>query len=119
MHARERAYVGDVPGRVLRVVRDGRLVHRGAEKLFEVRDYRQISGVYDAVVSIEMLEAVGHEYFDAFFSKCNELLAPNGLMALQVITCPEARYESVRGGVDFIQKHIFPGGLIPSVGARR
>lgn len=80
-------------------------------------DYRKLTGQFDKIVSIEMLEAVGHEYFDAFFSKCDELLAPNGLVALQVITCPEARYESVRDGVDFIQKHVFPGGLIPSVGA--
>jgi cyclopropane-fatty-acyl-phospholipid synthase len=80
-------------------------------------DYRKLTGQFDKIVSIEMLEAVGHEYFDTFFAKCGELLAPNGLIALQVITCPEARYESVRGGVDFIQKHIFPGGLIPSVGA--
>jgi len=80
-------------------------------------DYRKLTGQFDKIVSIEMLEAVGHEYFDAFFAKCDELLAPNGLIALQVITCPEARYESVRGGVDFIQKHVFPGGLIPSVGA--
>jgi cyclopropane-fatty-acyl-phospholipid synthase len=64
-----------------------------------------------------MLEAVGHEYFDAFFAKCEEVLAPNGLVALQAITAPETRYESMRKGVDFIQKHIFPGGHIPSVGA--
>lgn len=80
-------------------------------------DYRTLRGTFDKIVSIEMLEAVGHEYFDAFFAKCGELLAPNGLVALQVITCPEARYERVRRGVDFIQKHIFPGGLIPSIGA--
>jgi cyclopropane-fatty-acyl-phospholipid synthase len=80
-------------------------------------DYRHLSGRFDKIVSIEMLEAVGHEYLDDFFTKCGELLAPNGLLAVQVITCPEARYESVRGGVDFIQKHIFPGGLIPSTGA--
>src|SRR5690606_12351107 len=71
----------------------------------------------DKIVSVEMLEAVGHEYFDAFFSKCGELLAPNGLVALQVITCPESRYESSLRTVDFIQKQIFPGGLLPSVGA--
>ena len=80
-------------------------------------DYRKLTGQFDKIASIEMLEAVGHEYFDVFFSKCNELLAPNGLMALQVITCPEARYESMRRGVDFIQKHVFPGGLIPSIEA--
>lgn len=80
-------------------------------------DYRKLSGQFDKIASIEMLEAVGHDYFDTFFSKCEELLAPNGMIAVQVITCPEARYESMRRGVDFIQKHIFPGGLIPSVGA--
>jgi cyclopropane-fatty-acyl-phospholipid synthase len=80
-------------------------------------DYRTVSGHFDKIVSIEMLEAVGHEYFDLFFAKCGELLAPNGLVALQVITAPESRYESIRHGVDFIQKHIFPGGLIPSAGA--
>lgn len=80
-------------------------------------DYRKLAGRFDRIVSIEMLEAVGHDYFDTFFSKCNELLAPNGLLALQVIVCPESRYESLRRGVDFIQKHIFPGGLIPSTGA--
>ncbi|MBV9493799.1 MAG: class I SAM-dependent methyltransferase [Acidobacteria bacterium] len=80
-------------------------------------DYRRLTGSFDKIVSIEMLEAVGHEYFDAFFAKCSELLRPNGLAALQVITCPDPRYERMRRGVDFIQKHIFPGGLIPSVGA--
>lgn len=80
-------------------------------------DYRKLTGQFDKIVSVEMLEAVGHEYFDAFFRKCDGLLAPNGLMALQVITCPESRYESSLRTVDFIQKHIFPGGLLPSVGA--
>lgn len=80
-------------------------------------DYRAVTGTFEKIVSIEMLEAVGHEYLDVFFRKCGELLAANGLLALQVITCPDARYERVRRGVDFIQKHIFPGGLIPSVGA--
>ncbi len=80
-------------------------------------DYRRMTGQFDRIVSIEMLEAVGHEYFDTFFGKCEELLAPNGVVALQVITAPETRYEAMRKGVDFIQKHIFPGGHIPSVGA--
>ena len=91
----------------------------GLEKLISVRleDYRRVEGRFDRIVSIEMLEAVGHEYLDAFFRHCHRLLNPNGLMALQVITCPDSRYEAVRKGTDFIQKHIFPGGLIPSVGA--
>ena len=79
-------------------------------------DYRQLDGTFDKIVSIEMLEAVGHDYFDTFFAKCAEVLAPNGMMAVQVITCPEWRCEPMRHGVDFIQKHIFPGGEVPSVG---
>ncbi len=91
----------------------------GLEDRIDLRllDYRKLTGQFDKIVSIEMLEAVGHEYFDVFFAKCSEVLAPNGLMALQVITCPDARYDAVRGGVDFIQKHIFPGGLVPAAGA--
>ena len=91
----------------------------GLEEQIDLRllDYRELTGQFDKIVSIEMLEAVGHEYFDTFFAKCHELLAPNGLMALQVITCPESRYEAMRRDVDFIQKHVFPGGMIPSAGA--
>jgi cyclopropane-fatty-acyl-phospholipid synthase len=58
---------------------------------------------------------VGHEYFDTFFTRCSDLLVPNGLVALQTITCPESRYDAMRRGVDFIQKHVFPGGLLASV----
>ena len=79
-------------------------------------DYRRITGRFDKIVSIEMLEAVGHDYFGVFFAKCAEVLAPNGLAAVQVITCPDWRCESMRRGVDFIQKHIFPGGEVPSIG---
>ncbi|MFZ2491471.1 MAG: cyclopropane-fatty-acyl-phospholipid synthase family protein [Thermoanaerobaculia bacterium] len=89
------------------------------EHLIDLRllDYRSLEGEFDKIVSIEMLEAVGHEHFDAFFGKCSELLAPNGLAALQVITFPDSRYEVMRHDVDFIQKHVFPGGLLPSVSA--
>ena len=62
-----------------------------------------------------MLEAVGHQFIPTYFSKCNELLKENGLLALQVITSPDARYEKMRHGGDFIQKHIFPGSLLPSL----
>lgn len=91
----------------------------GLEDLIDLRlaDYRTLTGQYDKIVSIEMLEAVGHEYLDTYFAQCNKLLAPNGLLALQVITCPDSRYERMRRGVDFIQKHIFPGGQILSIGA--
>ncbi len=80
-------------------------------------DYRDVRGRYDKIVSVEMIEAVGYEHYDTFFTRLDELLEPNGLVALQAITSPEARFEGIRNGVDFIQKHIFPGGLIPSVGA--
>lgn len=83
----------------------------------QLMDYRKLTGRFDKIVSIEMLEAVGHEYFDTFFGQVSALLEPDGLVAIQVITCPDTRYEALRRGVDFIQKHIFPGGLIPSVGA--
>jgi cyclopropane-fatty-acyl-phospholipid synthase len=81
----------------------------------QLRDYRDAHGTYDKIVSIEMLEAVGHRYFEAFFAQCERLLAPNGVLGLQVITCPDSRYDQLRTGVDWIQKHIFPGTLLPSV----
>lgn len=80
-----------------------------------IKDYRDIDGEYDKIVSIEMLEAVGHNYYEAYFAKCNEVLKPDGILAFQVITSPDSRYSSLRKGVDWIQKHIFPGSLLPSV----
>lgn len=82
-----------------------------------LQDYRYISGQFDKIVSIEMLEAVGHRFLDVYFRKCNELLKKDGILALQVITCPDSRYEGLKNGVDWIQKHIFPGSLLPSVAA--
>ena len=82
-----------------------------------LQDYRKMEGQFDKIVSIEMLEAVGHEYLDVYFRKCNEFLKKDGILAIQVITCPDSRYESLRKGVDWIQKHIFPGSLLPSVSA--
>ncbi|MGL4598856.1 MAG: class I SAM-dependent methyltransferase, partial [Bacteroidia bacterium] len=66
---------------------------------------------------IEMLEAVGAEFLEIYFRQCQRLLKSDGLLALQVITCPDSRFEDLRRGVDWIQKHIFPGSLLPSVGA--
>jgi cyclopropane-fatty-acyl-phospholipid synthase len=82
-----------------------------------LEDYRIIEGQYDRIVSIEMLEAVGAQYYDAYFRQVHRLLKQDGLVALQVITCPDSRFEELRRGVDWIQKHIFPGSLLPSVGA--
>ena len=80
-------------------------------------DYRDLTGEYDKLVSVEMIEAVGHHYFDTFFGRCGELLAPGGTMLLQAITIDDRQYEAARDSVDFIKRHIFPGCCIPSVGA--
>lgn len=79
-------------------------------------DYRDLTGSFDKLVSIEMIEAVGHEYLPAFFEKCGSLLKPTGQMLLQAITIPDDRYDFYRRHVDFIQKYIFPGGCLPSLG---
>ncbi len=81
-----------------------------------IKDYRALDGEFDKIVSIEMLEAVGHNYLETYFGKCAELLKPAGIFAFQVITSPDSRYNQLRNGVDWIQKHIFPGSLLPSVG---
>jgi len=81
------------------------------------KDYRDLTGQYDKLVSIEMIEAVGHEYLPTYFRTCSDRLKPDGLFAFQAITIPDQRYESYRRSVDFIQKYVFPGGFLPSVGA--
>jgi cyclopropane-fatty-acyl-phospholipid synthase len=79
------------------------------------RDYRKLTGQYDKLVSIEMIEAVGHEYLPTFFRKCSSLLKEDGKMLIQSITIADKRYDNYRKNVDFIQKHVFPGGCLPSV----
>ena len=81
----------------------------------ELRDYRDIQGSFDKVVSIEMMEAIGHRYLPEFCGVLDRVLKRDGLLALQFITCPDARYDEFRHGVDFIQKHIFPGSLLLSL----
>ena len=78
-------------------------------------DYRQLSGQYDKLVSIEMIEAVGHKYFDVFFKQCYQLLKPEGLFFLQAIVINDQAYEAAKDEVDFIKRYIFPGGCLPSV----
>ncbi len=78
-------------------------------------DYRKLSGQYDKLVSIEMIEAVGHQWFGTYFSRCSQLLKPGGLMAIQAITVPDQRYRLARDSVDFIKRYIFPGGCLPSI----
>lgn len=78
-------------------------------------DYRNIQGQYDKIVSVEMIEAVGHHYIDVFFSKVSQLLKPDGVAALQAITIRDQFYDDAVRSVDFIQRYIFPGSTIPSV----
>ncbi|WP_404424661.1 class I SAM-dependent methyltransferase [Nibricoccus sp. IMCC34717] len=94
-----------------------RIAAAGLSDRIEVRlqDYRDVRGEFDKLVSIEMLEAVGHAYQPDYFRACARLVKPRGLIALQFITCPDARYSAFRKGVDFIQKHIFPGSLLLSL----
>ena len=81
----------------------------------ELKDYRHLEGKFDKIVSIEMLEAVGHEFYKSYFSQCHHLLKKEGILALQVIISPDNRYESFRKNIDWIQKYIFPGSLLPSM----
>lgn len=81
------------------------------------QDYRKLEGKYDKLVSIEMIEAVGWQYYPVFFQTCARLLKPDGLMLLQAITIPDQRYDKARRSVDFIQRYIFPGSCIPSIQA--
>lgn len=80
-----------------------------------LEDYRDLTGQYDKLVSIEMIEAVGHRFLPGYFQQCARLLKNDGLMLLQSITIREQRYEQARNSVDFIQRYIFPGGALPSV----
>ena len=80
--------------------------------LFE--DYRHLKGKFDKLVSIEMIEAVGHKFYPTYFQQCAQLLKPDGLMLLQAITIEDQRFDRAKNNVDFIQRYIFPGGSLPS-----
>jgi cyclopropane-fatty-acyl-phospholipid synthase len=82
-----------------------------------LEDYRDLAGEYDALVSIEMIEAVGHQYLDTYFRRCSGLLKPSGAMLLQGITIRDQFYDQARRSVDFIKRFVFPGSFIPSVKA--
>jgi cyclopropane-fatty-acyl-phospholipid synthase len=96
-----------------------RIREAGLEDRVELllEDYRDLDGRYDKLVSIEMIEAVGHEFMDTYFEKCAGLLEEDGMMLLQAITIADQRYAGALKSVDFIQKYIFPGGFLPSVTA--
>jgi cyclopropane-fatty-acyl-phospholipid synthase len=82
-----------------------------------LRDYRDLTGQYDKLISIEMVEAVGHQFLETYLAKCSALLKPRGAMLLQAITIQDQIYASALRDVDFIQRYIFPGSFIPSITA--
>lgn len=94
-----------------------RIKQAGLESRIELilADYRDLKGSFDHIVSIEMIEAVGHKFLPVYFHKCNELLKKNGKLAVQVITMSDNRYEKYLKSTDFIQQYIFPGSCCPSV----
>ena len=81
------------------------------------KDYRDLQGQYDKLVSIEMIEAIGHQFMGTYFKKCSSLLKPDGMMLIQAITIADHRYKSALRSIDFIQRYIFPGSFIPSISA--
>ncbi|WP_373501786.1 class I SAM-dependent methyltransferase, partial [Desulfococcus sp.] len=81
------------------------------------QDYRDLAGSYDKLVSIEMIEAVGHHFYDDFFRVCERRLKPDGAMVLQAITIRDDRYRAQLDRPDFIKRHIFPGACLPSIAA--
>ncbi|MEI6870866.1 MAG: cyclopropane-fatty-acyl-phospholipid synthase family protein [Verrucomicrobiota bacterium] len=95
-----------------------RVEAEGLANLVDVQlmDYRKIQGSFSKIVSIEMMEALGDRYLETYCAKIHEVLAPGGLVGLQYITVPDNRHAELRRGVDWIQKHIFPGSLLLSVG---
>ena len=95
-----------------RIRRDG-LADRVEIRL---QDYRELEGRFDKIVSIEMMEALGDRYLETFTARIHALLAPDGLAGLQYITVPDCRHAELKRGVDWIQRHIFPGSLLLSVG---
>jgi cyclopropane-fatty-acyl-phospholipid synthase len=78
-------------------------------------DYRELSGRYPKIASIEMLEAVGHACHGAYFATCAQLLEPGGRLLVQTITVPDDRYEHARRNAEFMKRHVFPGGCLPSL----
>ena len=86
---------------------------------FKLQDYRDEKGIYDGIASIEMFEAVGEKYWPTYFDTLRNCLKPGGSATLQIITVRDDRWDIYRRGVDFIQKYIFPGGMLPSPSALR
>lgn len=98
-----------------------RMKRMGLQDLVEIKlqDYRDERGLYDGIASIEMFEAVGEKYWPVYFKTVHDRLKPGAHAVLQIITLQDARFDAYRRGVDFIQKFIFPGGMLPSPGVLR
>jgi cyclopropane-fatty-acyl-phospholipid synthase len=95
-----------------------RFAREGIADRVDIRleDYRKLAGRFDKVVSIEMMEALGDRYLETYFAKIHGLLKPDGMVGLQYITVPDCRHAELKRGVDWIQRHIFPGSLLLSIG---
>lgn len=89
--------------------------HASNRTTFELLDYRDVTGTYDRIASIEMIEAVGETHWNSYFRTMSERLAPGGIAAIQAITIDERLFPAYRSRADFIQRHIFPGGMLPTV----
>jgi len=96
-----------------------RVIEAGLEDQITLllKDYRKLEGEFDKVVSIEMIEAVGHQFLDTYIRQCNDLLKSDGILFLQAITIGDNEYEQAVKRIDFIKKFVFPGGFLPSVNA--
>ena len=96
-----------------------RIVEQGLQDRIELlkEDYRNLEGRYDKLVSIEMIEAVGHDNLGTYFGACSRLLKDDGLMLIQVISMPDQRYEQYLKNSDFIQRYVFPGSCCPALSA--
>ncbi len=94
-----------------------RIAEAGLSDQIEVLlcDYRKVTGQYDRIISVEMIEAVGKAYYPVFFHSCDRLLKPNGITIIQTITIPDQRYEAYSKTTDWMRLFIFPGGLLPSL----
>jgi cyclopropane-fatty-acyl-phospholipid synthase len=93
-----------------------RIQAAGLSEKVEIRlqDYRDVDGRFDRIASIEMFEAVGESYWPTYFDKLANIVRPGGTIGLQIITIADRYYEAYRSGADFIQRHVFPGGMLPS-----
>ena len=107
-----------ISGRQFEYARD-RVMNAGLGKQVDIQavDYRDLRGTYDRVVSIEMVEAIGHRWLGRFAEVCSERLAPDGALGLQAITIDDRQYKRALKTVDFIKRYVFPGSFIPSVNA--